>query len=124
MANSPRLTFNVRLEDLVALTFFLFNLLLRVIFHGIEGQNFSPADVLIIIPAVTLLLAKEMVLTRLRDELSQKRHDLPWEPVDKAYVSEGENGKEALAEQFASRSHLIAYHFIFAPAWEARCKRC
>jgi len=57
----PRLTFNVRLEDWVALIFFLLNLLLRIIFRGLQGQNFSPADVLIIIPAVTLLLAKELV---------------------------------------------------------------
>jgi membrane-associated phospholipid phosphatase len=61
MANSSRLNFNLRLEDLVALTFFLLNLLLRIIFRGLKGGNFSPADVLIIIPAVTLLLAKEMV---------------------------------------------------------------
>ena len=61
MTSSKRLTFNVRLEDLVALTFFLLNLLLRIIFRGLKGGNFSPADVLIIIPAVTLLLAKELV---------------------------------------------------------------
>ena len=61
MTSSSHLTFHVRLEDLVALTFFLLTLLLRVIFHGLEGASFSPADVLIIIPAVTLLLAKEMV---------------------------------------------------------------
>jgi membrane-associated phospholipid phosphatase len=61
MTSSPRLTLHVRLEDLVALTFFLLNLLLRIIFRGLEGAHFSPADVLIIIPAVTLLLAKELV---------------------------------------------------------------
>jgi membrane-associated phospholipid phosphatase len=61
MASSPRLRLDVRLEDLVALIFFLFNLLLRIIFRGLEGLNFSPADVLIIIPAVSLLLAKELV---------------------------------------------------------------
>ena len=61
MTSSPRLTLHVRLEDLVALIFFLLNLLLRIIFRGLEGGNFSPADVLIIIPAVTLLLAKELV---------------------------------------------------------------
>jgi membrane-associated phospholipid phosphatase len=61
MTSSPPLTLHVRLEDLVALVFFLINLLLRIIFHGLEGQNFSPADVLIIIPAMTLLLAKELV---------------------------------------------------------------
>ena len=61
MASSRRIRFQVRLEDLVALTFFLINLLLRVVFRGVKSGNFSPADVLIIIPAVTLLLAKEMV---------------------------------------------------------------
>ena len=61
MRSSQRLTFRVRLEDLVALTFFLINLLLRIIFRDLKGGNFSPADVLIIIPAVTLLLAKEIV---------------------------------------------------------------
>jgi len=61
MSSSTRLTFNVRLEDLVAIVFFLINLLLRIIFRGLERDTFSPADVLIIIPAVTLLLAKELV---------------------------------------------------------------
>ncbi len=61
MSSSPRLTLHVRLEDLVALVFFLLTFLLRIIFHGLGGENFSPADVLIIIPSVTLLLAKELV---------------------------------------------------------------
>jgi membrane-associated phospholipid phosphatase len=61
MSSSPRFTLHVRLEDLVALIFFLLNLLLRIILRGLKGSNFSPADVLIIIPAVTLLLAKELV---------------------------------------------------------------
>jgi membrane-associated phospholipid phosphatase len=61
MTSSQRLTFRVRLEDLVALTFFLLNFLMKLLFRGREGQNLSPADVLIIIPAVTLLLAKELV---------------------------------------------------------------
>lgn len=61
MISSPRLTLHVRLEDLVALIFFLLNFLLRIIFRNLRGGNFSPADVLIIIPAVTLLLTKEMV---------------------------------------------------------------
>ncbi len=61
MANSHRLTLRLRLEDLVALTFLLINLLLRILSRGVVHQNFSPADVLIIIPAVTLLLGKELV---------------------------------------------------------------
>ena len=42
MTSSPRLTFHVRLEDLVALTFFLLNLLLRIIFRGLEGAKLQP----------------------------------------------------------------------------------
>jgi membrane-associated phospholipid phosphatase len=61
MTSSPRLTLHVRLEDAVAIVFFLLNLLLRIIFHGLKGSFGSPADVLIIIPAVSLLLAKELV---------------------------------------------------------------
>lgn len=61
MDSSPRPFVLVRLEDLVAIVFFLLNLLLRLIFRGLEGGSFSPADVLIIIPAVSLLLAKELV---------------------------------------------------------------
>ncbi len=57
----PRFIFNARLEDLVALAFFVFNLMVRLIFHGFDLQNYSPSDVLIIIPALTLLLAKEVV---------------------------------------------------------------
>jgi len=61
MANNCRLIVRSRLEDLVALAFFLLNLILRVILRGTEHANLSPADVLIIIPAMTLLLAKELV---------------------------------------------------------------
>jgi membrane-associated phospholipid phosphatase len=61
MASNHRLTLRLRLEDLVALAFFLINLALRVFFRGAEHTGLGPADVLIIIPAVTLLLAKELV---------------------------------------------------------------
>jgi len=61
MTNSARLRFHLRLEDVVALAFFLFYLVLQAIFHGIAGSDYSPADVLIIIPAVSLLLAKELI---------------------------------------------------------------
>ena len=61
MASNRRLMIRSRLEDLVALSFFMLNLLLRVIFRGARHASLSPADVLIIIPAMTLLLAKELV---------------------------------------------------------------
>ncbi len=61
MASNHRLIIRPRLEDLVALAFFMFNLALRVIFRGTGHASLSPADVLIIIPAMALLLAKELV---------------------------------------------------------------
>ena len=70
------------------------------------------------------LLAKEKQFTRLRDELSQQRRNLPWERVDKEYVFEGTNGKETLAQLFENHSQLLVYHFMFAPEWEAGCKHC
>jgi predicted dithiol-disulfide oxidoreductase (DUF899 family) len=70
------------------------------------------------------LLTEEKEFNRLRDQLSQRRRDLPWEAVKKEYVFEGPNGKRTLAELFDGRSQLIVYHFMFAPDWEEGCKSC
>ena len=70
------------------------------------------------------LLAKEKEFTRLRDDLSRQRRELPWEKVDKDYVFDGPNGKESLSQLFPGKSQLIVYHFMFAPDWEAGCKSC
>lgn len=69
-------------------------------------------------------LAKEKAFTRLRDQLSQQRRDLPWERVDREYVFDGPNGQESLSELFAGKSQLIVYHFMFGPDWEAGCPSC
>ena len=69
-------------------------------------------------------VAREKHFTRLRDELSQQRRDLPWERVEKAYVFDGPNGRESLGDLFAGKSQLIVYHFMFAPDWEEGCKSC
>jgi membrane-associated phospholipid phosphatase len=61
MASSHYLTVRSRLEDLVALAFFLLSLALRLLFRSTGHSSLSPGDVLVIIPAVTLLLAKELV---------------------------------------------------------------
>src|SRR2546422_11743429 len=53
-------TLNLRLEDLVALVFFLLTLAMKIFFRELRQENVSPADVLIIIPAVSLLMAKEL----------------------------------------------------------------
>ena len=70
------------------------------------------------------LLAKEKEFSRLRDELSQARRDLPWEKVEKQYVFDGPKGKETLADLFDGRSQLIIYHFMFDPEWTEGCKSC
>src|SRR5262249_55186080 len=69
-------------------------------------------------------LAKEKEFTRLRDELSRQRRELPWEKVDKHYVFEGPNGKQTLGDLFEGRSQLIVYHFMLGPAWEHGCPSC
>ena len=61
MNSNQRLTLPFRLEDLVALTFFFICLVVQIIFREVRGLAVSPADVLIIIPAMALLLAKELV---------------------------------------------------------------
>src|SRR5207245_10216285 len=75
-------------------------------------------------PARTAVLAKENEFTRLRDELSRQRRELPWVRVDKPYVFDGPNGKETLAELFEQRSQLIVYHFMFPPEDDEGCPHC
>jgi predicted dithiol-disulfide oxidoreductase (DUF899 family) len=70
------------------------------------------------------LLSKEKEFTRLRDELSQKRQELPWERVGKKYVFDTSSGKQTLAELFEGRSQLIVYHFMFGPDWNEGCPSC
>ena len=69
-------------------------------------------------------LIKEKEFTRLRDELSRQRRELPWEAVTKRYVFDGPSGEETLSELFAGRSQLIIYHFMFGADWEVGCPHC
>ncbi len=69
-------------------------------------------------------LAKEKEFTKLRDQLSQERRELPWVKVDKAYQFEGPNGRESLASLFDGRSQLLVYHFMYGPDWEEGCPTC
>lgn len=70
------------------------------------------------------LLAKEKEFTRLRDQLSAERRDLPWVKIDKPYVFDGPNGKETLPDLFGGRSQLIVRHFMFGPGWSEGCVGC
>ncbi|BBH23100.1 hypothetical protein Back11_44450 [Paenibacillus baekrokdamisoli] len=70
------------------------------------------------------LLRKEKEFTKLRDELTQQRRDLPWEAVSKSYTFDGSEGKMSLADLFDGRSQLVVYHFMFDPSWDQGCKHC
>lgn len=70
------------------------------------------------------LLRKEKELTRLRDQLSAERRELPWVKVEKEYVFEGPDGRESLPDLFEGRSQLLVYHFMFGPDWEQGCPSC
>lgn len=70
------------------------------------------------------LLRKEKEFTRLRDELSRKCRELPWEKVNKNYVFDGPKGKQSLADLFGGRHQLIVYHFMLGPQWKEGCPSC
>jgi len=69
-------------------------------------------------------LAKEKEFTRLRDQLSQQRRELPWVKVNKEYLFDGPDGKETLKDLFKDRSQLIIYHFMYGPGWQQGCPSC
>ena len=76
------------------------------------------------IEASQKFLVKEKEFTRLREDLSRQRRELPWTRVDKDYVFEGPNGAVTLADLFDGRSQLIVYHFMFGPGWDEGCSGC
>ncbi|MEO9251768.1 MAG: DUF899 family protein, partial [Gemmatimonadaceae bacterium] len=62
--------------------------------------------------------------TRLRDDLSRQRRELPWVKVDKPYLFDTANGTQTLADLFEGRSQLFVQHFMFGPNAEAGCVAC
>jgi predicted dithiol-disulfide oxidoreductase (DUF899 family) len=69
-------------------------------------------------------LKKEKEFTRLRDELSRQRRELPWVKVEKDYWFDAPDGKKSLSDLFDGRSQLVIYHFMFGPDWEEGCPSC
>jgi predicted dithiol-disulfide oxidoreductase (DUF899 family) len=70
------------------------------------------------------LLKDEKELTRRGDELTAKRRELPWVPMEKDYEFETEDGTKRLADLFDGRSQLMVYHFMFGPTYETGCPVC
>src|SRR5262249_14186805 len=62
--------------------------------------------------------------TRLRDELSRRRRELPWEAVGRMYTFDTAEGRRTLADLFDARSQLVVYHFMFEPEWDEGCPHC
>jgi predicted dithiol-disulfide oxidoreductase (DUF899 family) len=54
------------------------------------------------------------------DALARQRRELPWVPIEKQYTLQ----HRTLAELFDDRSQLVAYHFMFGPAYVAGCPAC
>lgn len=70
------------------------------------------------------LLAREKELSKLRDQISQERRELPWVKVDKPYEFIEGSSKLSLRDLFGDKSQLIIYHFMFAPDWTEGCPSC
>src|SRR5215475_12679178 len=70
------------------------------------------------------LLKEEKELTRRGDELAQRRQELPWVRVDKAYRFETDQGAASLPDLFRGRSQLLVYHMMFGPEYKAACPSC
>jgi predicted dithiol-disulfide oxidoreductase (DUF899 family) len=59
------------------------------------------------------LLAAEKAHSRQGDDLTRRRRELPWVPIEKEYVFETTEGTKTLADLFDGRSQLLVYHFMF-----------
>jgi predicted dithiol-disulfide oxidoreductase (DUF899 family) len=59
------------------------------------------------------LLEAEKSHFRRGDEITRMRQELPWVPIQKAYIFDTEEGTKSLAELFGGRSQLLVYHFMF-----------
>jgi len=70
------------------------------------------------------LLTQEKEFTRLRDELSAARREMPWALVAEDYLFESNNGPVRLSELFGTHSQLVIYHFMYGPDWDVGCKSC
>jgi predicted dithiol-disulfide oxidoreductase (DUF899 family) len=58
-------------------------------------------------------------------EVTERRRQLPWVPVDKEYVFATEHGEMTLADLFDGRSQLLAYNIMFGPDYElGACPGC
>jgi predicted dithiol-disulfide oxidoreductase (DUF899 family) len=70
------------------------------------------------------LLAAERELEEHAKRVEEKRRELPWVPVEKAYRFATEDGPKSLPELFEGRSQLLIYHLMFGEDWAVACPGC
>jgi predicted dithiol-disulfide oxidoreductase (DUF899 family) len=59
------------------------------------------------------------------EEITRKRRELPWVPVEKEYEFDTSDGKKTLAELFDGRTQLLAYNIMYGPDYElGACPGC
>ena len=59
--------------------------------------------------------AKEEEFTRLRDQLSRERRELPWERVEKEYTFGSQRGTLSLGNLFEGRGQLVCHAMFNRP---------
>src|SRR6266498_2483093 len=58
-------------------------------------------------------------------EITKKRRELPWVPVEKEYEFDTQDGKKTLADLFEGRSQLLAYNVMYGPDYSlGACPGC
>ena len=59
------------------------------------------------------------------EEITEKRRELPWVPVEKEYVFDTDAGQKTLDELFDGRSQLLAYNIMYGPDYTlGACPGC
>jgi predicted dithiol-disulfide oxidoreductase (DUF899 family) len=69
-------------------------------------------------------LEREKEFTRLRDDLSRQRRELPWLEVSEDYQFTGPDGPIGLSHLFGDETQLLVYHFMYGPGWGEGCPSC
>src|SRR3954466_7932227 len=70
------------------------------------------------------LLEAEKELTHRGDEVTRRRMELPWVPIEKEYRFDTTEGSATLSDLFRGRSQMLIYHFMFGPDYTAGCHAC
>jgi len=70
------------------------------------------------------LLEKEKAHTKLKDEITAQRQNLPWVKIENEYLFDTNSGDKSLNDLFNRKSQLIVYHFMFGPDWKQGCVSC